>query len=107
MGIKALGHTRHVSESSTAHDLELCLVEDHHEIQKWIANRWLRDGVQGTRRHEGNVYNIHRLRDKDVVALVKQLSQEINIGTVNQVLFLDLLMQRGTELRETYASRHV
>ena len=41
---------------------------DHHKIQKWVANGWLRDRVQGTHRHDGNDREIHRFREKDILA---------------------------------------
>jgi len=61
MKIKALGHSRRVNEGYTIHDLEICLGEDHRKIQKWIADDWLRDGFQGTRQHNGNGHDIHRI----------------------------------------------
>ncbi len=68
MKIKALGHSCRVSEGYTMHDLEECLGEDHHKIQGWIANGWLRDRLQGTRRHDGNGRDIHRFREKDILS---------------------------------------
>ncbi len=41
MKIKALGHSRRITEGYTMRDLEECLGEDHHKIQKWIAAGWL------------------------------------------------------------------
>ena len=38
MKIRSLGHSRRVGEGYTIRDLELCLGEDHHKIQKWIDN---------------------------------------------------------------------
>jgi hypothetical protein len=71
MKIKALGHSRRVSEGYTMHDLEECLGEDHHKIQKWIACGWLRDRLQGTQRHDGNGHDIHRFREKDILTFIK------------------------------------
>ncbi len=95
MKIKALGHSRRVTEGYTIRDLELCLGEDHHKIQKWIANGWLRDGRQSTRRHNVNGHAIHRSRETDILTLIKQHPQEINLGKVDQVWFLDLVILRG------------
>jgi hypothetical protein len=106
MKIKALGHSRRVSEGYTRRDLEECLGEDHHKIQKWIGNGWLRDRLQGTQRHDGNGHDIHRFREKDILGFVKQRPQEINLGKVDQVWFLDLVLLRGAELHDGASSRH-
>jgi hypothetical protein len=101
MKIKALGHSRRVSEGYTMRDLEECLGEDHHKIEKWVANGWLQDGRQGTHRHGGNGHDIHRFREKDILAFIKRHPQEVNLGKVDQVWFLDLILLRGKELLET------
>ena len=44
--------------------------EDHHKIQRWVADGWLRDRLQGTRRHDGNGRDIHRFREKDILGFV-------------------------------------
>ena len=100
MKIKALGHSRRVSEGYTMRDLEECLGEDHHKIKKWISNGWLRDRLQGTRRHDGDGNDIHRFREKDILAFIKEHPQEINLGKVDQVWFLDFVLLRGAEVRE-------
>jgi hypothetical protein len=100
MKIKALGHSRRVSEGCTMRDLEKCLGEDHHKIQRWIASGWLRGRLQGTRRHDGNGHDIHRFSEKDILAFVKRHPEEINLGKVDQLWFLDLVLLRGMELRE-------
>jgi hypothetical protein len=105
MKIKALGHSRRVSEGYTMRDLEECLGEDHHKIQKWIANRWLPDRLQGTRRHDGNGHDIHRFREKDILAFIKQHPQEINLGKTDQTWFLDLVLLRGAELHDGARSK--
>ena len=107
MKIKSMGFSRRVSAGYTMRDLEFCLGEDHYKIQRWIANGWLRDGLQGTRRHNGNGHDIHRFREKDILAFVKQHPQEINLGKVDQVWFLDLALLRGMELNGTTLSRRV
>ena len=99
MKIKALGHSRRVTEGYTIRDLELCLGEDHHKIQKWIANGWLRNGQQGPHRHKGNGCDIHRLLEKDIIDFIKKHPQEINLGKVDQLWFLDLVILRGCEFR--------
>ncbi len=101
MKIKALGHSRRVSEGYTTRDLEECLGEDHHKIQKWIAKGWLRVRVQGTDRHGGNGHDIHRFREKDILTFIKQHPREINLGKVDGVWFLDLVLLRGAELHES------
>lgn len=79
-------------------DLEACLGEDHHKIQRWIANGWLRDRLQGTNRHDGNGHDIHRFREKDIVNFMKTHPQEINLGKVEPTWFWDLILLRGAEI---------
>jgi hypothetical protein len=104
MKIKTLGHSRRVSEGYTMRDLEGCLGEDHHKIQKWIAKGWLRDRLQGTRRHDGNGHDIHRFREKEILAFIKNHPEEINLGKVEPLWFLDLVLLRGAELHESARS---
>ena len=103
--IKRLGTSRRVREGYTMRDLEQCLGEDHHKISIWIANGWLRDRLQGTNRHGGNGNDIHRIREKDVLHFIKTHPQEINLGKVDQVWFLDLVLLRGREVPEAGTSR--
>lgn len=98
MKIKALGHSRRVTEGYTIRDLELCLGEDHHKIEKWIACGWLRDGDQGTGRANGNGHDTHRFSEKEVLSFIKAHPQEINLGKVDQTWFLDLILLQGTAL---------
>jgi hypothetical protein len=103
--LKRLGTSRRVREGYTMRDLEMCLGEDHHKIQRWIASGWLRDRLQGTRRHDGNGNDIHRIREKDVLNFLRNYPQEIHLGKVDQTWFLDLVLLRGRELREAKAAR--
>jgi hypothetical protein len=103
--LKRIGTSRRVRNGYTMRDLEMCLGEDHHKIQQWIASGWLRDTLQGTRRHDGNANDIHRIREKDILNFIKNHPQEINLGKVDQTWFLDLVLLRGRELREVKASR--
>ncbi|HEV2351785.1 MAG TPA: hypothetical protein VG028_18290 [Terriglobia bacterium] len=98
MKIKALGHSRRVREGYTMRDLEECLGEDHRKIQKWIANGWLHSRPQGTQRHNSNGHDIHRFHEKDILAFIKQHPQELNLGKVEQLWFLDLVLLKGKEL---------
>ncbi len=103
--LRRLGTSRRVREGYTMRDLEQCLGEDHHKISVWIANGWLRDRPQGTNRHGGNGNDIHRIREKDVLHFIKNHPQEINLGKVDQVWFLDLVLLRGREVPEAVTSR--
>jgi hypothetical protein len=103
--LKRLGNSRRVREGYTMRDLEQCLGEDHHKISTWIANGWLRDRLQGTNRHGGNGNDIHRIREKDILRFIKNHPQEINLGKVDQVWFLDLVLLRGREVPETKTPR--
>ena len=103
--LKRLGTSRRVREGYTMRDLEQCLGEDHHKISVWIANGWLRDRLQGTQRDGGNGKDIHRIWEKDVLHFIKNHPQEINLGKVDQVWFLDLVLLRGREVPEAGTSR--
>lgn len=103
--LKHVGISRRMREGYTIQDLEMCLGEDHRKIAGWIKNGWLRDRLQGTRRHDGNGNDIHRIREKDVLAFLKSYPEEINLGKVDQTWFLDLVLLRGRELREGRAQR--
>jgi hypothetical protein len=87
--------SRRVRDGYTMRDLELCLGEDHHKISAWIKNGWLQDRLQGTRRHEGNGRDIHRIREKDILDFLRNHPQEINLGKVDQIWFLDLVLLKG------------
>lgn len=103
--LKRLGTSGRVREGYTMRDLEQCLGEDHHKISVWIANGWLRDRLQGTQRDGGNGKDIHRIREKDVLHFIKNHPQEINLGNVDQVWFLDLVLLLGQEVPEAGTSR--
>ena len=79
-------------------ELEMCLGEDHHKIGRWIAAGWLRDRLQGTRRHDGNNKDIHRIREEDILNFVRNHPQEFNLGKVDQTWFLDLVLLKGREV---------
>jgi hypothetical protein len=98
MKIKALGNSRRVREGYTMRDLEACLGEDHHKIQRWIANGWLRDRLQGTKRHDGNGHDINRFHEKDALHFMKTHPQEINLGKVEPTWFWDLILLRGAKI---------
>jgi len=104
MKIKAIGHSRRVTEGYTIRDLELCLGEDHRKIQKWIAAGWLRDGARVKRRNDGSNHEIHRFQDKEILEFIKHHPQEINLGKVDQVWFLDLVLLKGSILPQFASS---
>ena len=103
--IKRLGSSRRVREGYTMRDLEQCLGEDHRKISLWIANGWLQDRLQGTDRHDGNGNDIHRIREKDILRFIRSHPHELNLGKVDQIWFLDLLLLRGREVPETKTAR--
>jgi len=98
--LKRLRISRRVREGYTMRELELCFGEDHHRIGQSIASGWLRDCLQGTHRHDGNGKDIHRIREKDILSFVRNHPQEINLGMVDQVWFLDLVLLRSREVRD-------
>lgn len=65
--LKRMGISRRVYDGYTIQELELCLGEDHHKLAGWIQAGWLQDHLQGTRRHDGNGNDIHRIREKDLL----------------------------------------
>jgi hypothetical protein len=102
---KRMRISRRVRDGYTMRDLELCLGEDHHKIAGWIENGWLQNRLQGTRRHDGNGRDIHRIREKDILDFLKSHPQEINLGKVDQTWFLDLVLLRGREVRRAKSPR--
>lgn len=105
--LKRLQISRRVRNGYTMRDLELCLGEDHHKISGWIKNGWLCDRLQGTRRHDGNGRDIHRIREKDVLEFIGDHHREINLGKVDQPWFLDLVLLKGREVRRAKSHRPV
>jgi hypothetical protein len=103
--LKRLQISRRVREGYTMRDLELCLGEDHRKIGGWIKNGWLQDRLQGTRRHDGNGRDIHRIRETDILEFLRNHPQEINLGKVDQTWFLDLVLLKGREVRQAKSSR--
>lgn len=106
--VKKLRHlaiSRRVREGYTIRDLELCLGEDHRKIQRWIASGWLRDRLQGTRRHDANGNDIHRIRERDLLSFLEGHPQELELAKVDQAWFLDLVLLRGREVPEVRTSR--
>jgi len=96
--LKRMGTSRRVRNGYTMRELELCFGEDHHKISQWIKNGWLHDHLQGTRRHDGNGNDIHRIREKDILSFIRNHPQELNLGKVDQTWFLDLVLLRGREV---------
>ena len=92
---KRMRISRSVREGYTIQDLELCLGEDHHKIGGWIKNGWLQDRLQETRRGK----DIHRIREDDIVDFIRNHPREINLGKVDQMWFLDLVLLKGREVR--------
>jgi len=103
--LKRLQISRRVRDGYTMRDLELCLGEDHHKISGWLKNGWLQDHLQGTRRHDGNGRDIHRIRETDILEFLRNHPQEINLGKVDQTWFLDLVLLKGREVREAKSHR--
>jgi hypothetical protein len=103
--LKRMGTSRRVRDGYTMRELELCLGEDHHKISGWIRNGWLQDRLQGTRRHNGNGRDIHRIHEKDVLDFLRNHPQEINLGKLDQTWFLDLVLLKGRELRPAKSRR--
>jgi len=96
--IKRLGFSRRVRDGYTMRDLEECLGEDHRKIQRWIQNGWLRDRLQGTRRNNGNGRDIHRFRESAILDFIRRHPEELNLGKVDSISFLDLVLLKGRSL---------
>ena len=103
--IKRMGLSRRVRNGYTMRDLEECLGEDHHKIQRWIESGWLPDHRQGTRRHDGNGRDIHRFREKEILEFFRRHPEEICLGKVDAIWFLDLVLLNGRAIGEETAHR--
>jgi hypothetical protein len=103
--IKRMGLSRRVRNGYTMRDLELCFGEDHHKIQRWIENGWLTDRLQETHRHDGNGRDIHRFQEKNILEFLRRHPEEINLGKVDSIWFLDLVLLKGREIGEQTAHR--
>jgi len=103
--LKRMGTSRRVRDGYTMRELELCLGEDHHKISAWIAKGWLQDRFQGTRRHDGNGKDIHRIREIDILDFIRNHPQEISLGKVDQTWFLDLVLLKGREVPNAKSRR--
>jgi hypothetical protein len=96
--LKRIGTSRRVRNGYTMRELELCLGEDHNKIAQGIKHGWLQNRLQGTRRHDGNGNDIHRIREKDILTFIRNHPQEINLGEMDRTWFLDLALLRGREV---------
>jgi DNA-binding CsgD family transcriptional regulator len=97
--LKGMKISRRVRSGYTMRDLMLCLGEDHHKIQRWMAEGWLRDHPQGTKRHDGNGHDIHRYSERDLLKFIAEHPNEINLGKVDQLWFLDLVLLHGCQVK--------
>lgn len=102
--LRRLGTPRRVRDGYTMRELELYLGEDHHKITKWIQGGWLQDRLRGTRPRGRRGNDIHRIREEDVVEFIRNHPQEINLGKVDRVWFLDLVLLKGREVRQAKSS---
>jgi len=93
--IKRMGLSRRVRNGYTMRDLEECLGESHKKIQRWIENGWLRDRLQGTQRNNGNGRDIHRFRESAILDFIRRHPEELNLGKVDSIWFLDLVLLDG------------
>ena len=66
---------------------------------------WLRDNLQRPRRHDGNGKDIYRIPENNVLNFIRNYLQEINLGKVDQMWFLDFVLLRGREVREAKVPR--
>ena len=103
--IKRMGLSRRVRNGYTMRDLEECAGESHKKIQRWIEHGWLRDRLQGTHRHNGNGRDIHRFREADILDFIRRHPEELNLGKVDSIWFLDLVLLNGKEIGAETAAR--
>ena len=103
--IKRMGLSRRVRNGYTMRDLEDCLGESHKKIQRWIENGWLRDRLQGTQRNNGNGRDIHRFRESAILDFIRRHPEELNLGKVDSIWFLDLVLLNGKEIGAETAAR--
>jgi hypothetical protein len=76
---------------------------DHYKRDS--ATSWPR-GPKATDETKARLDNINslRIREKDVLRFLKNHPQEINLGKVDEVWFLDLVLLRGREVPEAKTS---
>jgi hypothetical protein len=86
-------------------DLEQCLGEDHHKISIWIATAGFEIGFKARGGTAGTEATSTVSRRKTSCASSRTHPQEINLGKVDQVWFLDLVLSRGREVPEAKSSR--
>ena len=55
--------------------------------------------------HDGNGRDIHRFREKDILEFLRRHPEEINLGKVDAIWFLDLVLLNGREIGEETAHR--
>lgn len=79
-------------------ELMACFGESHTKIGEWIKKGWLRPHFQGTARNIGNGGDIYRVREKDILDFIRTYPLEVNLGKVDQIWFLDLVLLKGREL---------
>ena len=65
----------------------------------------MRDHRQGTRRHDGNGRDIHRFREKEILEFLRRHPEEICLGKVDAIWFLDLVLLNGRVIGEETAHR--
>jgi hypothetical protein len=61
----------------------------------------LRDRPQGTRRHDGNGRDIHRIQEKHILKFIREHPLEIQLDRVDALWFLDLVLLKGKEMSDT------
>jgi hypothetical protein len=51
--------------------------------------------------NDGNGKDTHRIREKDILRFIRTHPQEISLGKVDPMWFLDLVLLRGREVQES------
>jgi hypothetical protein len=94
--------SRRVQQGYTMRELMACFGESHTKIGEWIKKGWLRPHFQGTARHIGSGGDIYRVRENDIVDFNRTHPLEVNLGKVDQIWFLDLVLLKGRELAKVH-----
>jgi len=95
--LKRMKISRRFREGYTLRSLELCFGCDHHAIDRWIRDGWLKGRRRGTRRN-GNggrgqgPADPWVFSDEAILRFIKEHSMAFRLDKVDQFWFMDLVL---------------
>jgi hypothetical protein len=92
--------SRRYRNGYTLRDLELCFGCDHHSIDRWIRDGWLKGRRRGTRRRwaggSGNgPADPWVFSDEAILEFIKSRPMAFRLDKVDQFWFMDLVLSNG------------